>query len=176
MPKRFLPLIIFSALIILLSIGLTLNPKDVPSPLVNKPANHFELPRLYADESFNSEHLQGEIWLLNVFASWCLACEAEHEKIMQFAKDANVKWIGLNYKDTEQEAKNWLDKRGNPYHAVVQDASGLTGINWGVYGVPETFVIDKQGIVRHKFTGPLNAKSIKETLIPLLNKLAKESS
>ncbi|MDX1353597.1 MAG: DsbE family thiol:disulfide interchange protein [Thiomicrorhabdus sp.] len=174
MKRQMIPLAIFAGLVVILTFGLTLNPKDVPSPLIGKPALTFELPRLFADEAFSSKQLHGDPWLLNVWASWCVACKQEHQNLMVFAQKNSTPLIGLNYKDTPNEAKQWLDKLGNPYSYVVQDTHGLTGMNWGVYGVPETFVIDQQGVIRHKFTGPLTRKRIDEELMPLLQKLHHE--
>lgn len=171
MKKQMIPLSIFAVLVIILAIGLTLDPKQVPSPLVGKPAANFTLPQLYSNSPFSPQQLQGQVWLLNIWASWCVSCKQEHKLLVAFSQDFPIPIVGLNYKDDIQEAKNWLNELGNPYQFTVQDSQGQAGIDWGVYGVPETFVIDSQGIIRHKFTGPLTKESINNTLIPLLNEL-----
>lgn len=153
--KRFIPLIIFSALVILLAIGLTLNPRLVPSPLIGKPAPEFELPVLGEDRVFTDKDLKGRITLLNVWASWCYACRIEHETITQLSR-SGLRVIGLNYKDKTQDAKDWLRQFGNPYQVVIEDATGRISIDWGVYGAPETFLIDHDGIIRHKVVGPVS--------------------
>lgn len=168
MKKQSMPLIIFGVLVIFLAIGLTLDPKEVPSPLIGKPASEFSLPELYTQEPFSPTQLQGEAWILNIWASWCVSCRQEHELLVEFSKENPTKIVGLNYKDTTDEAKAWLKELGNPYQITVEDQQGRAGIDWGVYGVPETFVIDKAGIIRHKFTGPMTKKRIKNELLPLL--------
>lgn len=176
MKKQSMPLIIFGALVIVLAIGLTLDPKEVPSPLIGKPASEFSLPELYTQEPFSPTQLKGEAWILNIWASWCVSCRQEHEVLVEFSQKSNTKIVGLNYKDTTDEAKSWLKQFGNPYQITVEDQQGRAGIDWGVYGVPETFVIDKQGIIRHKFTGPMTRKRVNDELLPLLAKIDKEPS
>lgn len=171
MKKQMIPLSLFAGLVVILAIGLTLDPKSVPSPLIGKPAAQFDLPRLFSHESLTAKQLEGQPWILNIWASWCVSCKQEHQNLMAFASKHPTTIIGLNYKDTPNEAKAWLTALGNPYTFVVQDTNGQAGIDWGVYGVPETFVIDQQGIIRHKFTGPLTQQHINEELIPLLKKL-----
>jgi len=175
MKKQMIPLSIFAALVIFLAIGLTLNPKDVPSPLIGKPAAEFKLKQLGSDEPFSPSQLKGKVWILNIWASWCVSCKQEHKLLVDLSNNEVLKnqyaLVGLNYKDTTTEALDWLQKYENPYHFVVEDPNGRAGIDWGVYGVPETFVIDKEGIIRHKFTGPLTKTLVKETLIPLLKEL-----
>lgn len=153
--KRFMPLIIFGAMVVLLAIGLTLNPRLVPSPLIDKPAPVFELPLLFKEGSFSNEDLLGHVTLVNVWASWCFACRQEHEVVKNLAR-SGVRVVGLNYKDEPSDAKNWLARLGNPYQVVAVDYDGRIAIDWGVYGAPETFLIDKQGIIRHKVIGPLS--------------------
>ncbi len=155
--KRFLPLIIFAALAILLAVGLTLEPRKVPSPLIGKPAPEFELPLLLQQGSFSHKDFMGEVTLLNVFASWCVSCRQEHEVIKHLVSNG-VRIVGLNYKDEPEDAKRWLARLGNPYHVVIADYDGEAGIEWGVYATPETFLIDKDGIIRHKVIGPLSNK------------------
>lgn len=150
-----MPLIIFAALLVLLAVGLTLNPRLVPSPLIDKPAPEFQLPLLFKDGSFSKQDLIGHVTLVNVFASWCFACRQEHEVVKQLGRNG-VRIIGFNYKDEQDDAKAWLARLGNPYERVAVDYSGRVGIDWGVYGAPETFLVDQQGIIRHKVIGPLS--------------------
>jgi cytochrome c biogenesis protein CcmG/thiol:disulfide interchange protein DsbE len=149
-----MPLIVFVALVIFLAIGLTLNPRIVPSPLIDKPAPQFELPLLSEDGKFSNKDLIGHVTLVNVWASWCFACRQEHEAVKYLGRNG-VRIIGLNYKDEPENAKAWLAKLGNPYEAVAADYDGRVGIDWGVYGAPETFLIDQDGIIRHKVIGPI---------------------
>ncbi|MGV6808308.1 MAG: DsbE family thiol:disulfide interchange protein [bacterium] len=172
-----IPLVFFALLVGLLWFGLNNDPTKIPSPLVGKPAPEFELPRLYAaDQTVSPDDLKGKVWLLNVFASWCVSCRAEHEVVSQFIRQHQVDVLGLNYKDEEADAKVWLQQFGNPYAVIAVDITGRTGIDWGVYGVPETFVMDKQGVIRHKFTGPLTEQAVNETLVPLITTLQQEKA
>lgn len=171
MKKQLIPLSIFAVLIAFLGIGLTLNPKDVPSPLIGKPAAEFKLTELYTGEQVTKQTLAGKPWILNIWASWCTSCRHEHQLLVELSKTHPVTLVGLNYKDLEDEAKLWLKELGNPYQYTLFDPAGKAGIDWGVYGVPETFVIDGQGFIRHKFTGPLTKTSIENELIPLLERL-----
>lgn len=173
--KRFhIPLIVFFVLVIFLGIGLTLNPRDVPSPLKDKPAPAFTLPQLAAaDKGFSPAELTGKVWLLNVWASWCASCRQEHPLLVQFAKAGMVPVIGLNYKDKPADAKKWLAELGDPYMLSVVDVDGRVGIDYGVYGVPETYVIDKAGIIRMKHTGPITPDSLQRRVLPLIAELSK---
>lgn len=175
MLKFLTPLLIFVVLAIFLAIGLNLNPREIPSPFIDKPAPAFTLPTL-EDQSrtLSTADLQGKVWLLNVWASWCVSCRAEHPVLNRLAERKLAVMIGLNYKDEPDDATNWLTRLGNPYDVSVLDSEGLTGIDWGVYGVPETFVIDKQGIVRYKHTGPVTDNDVEVTFLPLLNTLVAE--
>ena len=170
--KRFMPLIIFAVLVALLAIGLTLNPRLVPSPLIGKPAPEFELPLLLKQGSFSNKDLIGHVTLVNVWASWCFACRQEHEVVKSLARKG-VRIIGLNYKDEPDDAKNWLTRLGNPYQFIAADYSGRIAIDWGVYGAPETFLIDKSGIIRHKVIGPLSSEENYEALMSVMNSLEK---
>ena len=170
--RRFMPLIAFAILVVLLAIGLTLNPRLVPSPLIGKPAPVFELPLLLKDGSFSNKDLIGHITLVNVWASWCFACRQEHETVKRLSRDG-VRIIGLNYKDEPDDAKQWLAKLGNPYQRIAVDYDGRVGIDWGVYGAPETFLIDKQGIIRHKVIGPLSDKGNFDALMSVMDSLKK---
>jgi cytochrome c biogenesis protein CcmG/thiol:disulfide interchange protein DsbE len=173
--KRFLiPLAVFVVLLVFLGIGLTLNPRDVPSPLKDKPAPAFTLPQLAAaDKSFSPADMKGKVWLLNVWASWCVSCRQEHPLLVAFAKEGKVPVVGLNYKDQLADAKNWLAKFGDPYVLSAVDADGRVGIDYGVYGVPETYVIDKAGMIRMKHTGPITSESLQKQILPLVAELSK---
>lgn len=170
--KRFMPLIIFAALVALLAIGLTLNPRLVPSPFIGKPAPEFELPLLLSEGSFSNKDLIGHVTLLNVWASWCFACRQEHETVKSLGRKG-IRIIGLNYKDEAADAKNWLARLGNPYQAIAADVDGRIAIDWGVYGAPETFLIDKSGIIRHKVIGPLSDQKNYDALMSVMNSLEK---
>jgi len=168
--RRFMPLIIFSVLVIFLAVGLTLNPREVPSPLIGKPAPEFELPLLLQEGSFSNKDLIGHVTLVNVWASWCFACRQEHETIKYLSRQG-VRIIGLNYKDEASDAKQWLAKLGNPYQAIAADRDGRIAIDWGVYGAPETFLIDQQGIIRHKVIGPLSDQAKFDALMAVMETL-----
>lgn len=168
--KRFMPLIIFVLLVVVLGVGLTLNPRLVPSPLIGKPVPQFELPLLGQPGTFSDKDLKGQITLLNVWASWCYACRMEHNMVTQLSQNG-FRVIGFNYKDEENDATAWLNQFGNPYQAVIQDIDGRVAIDWGVYGAPETFLIDEQGIIRHKVIGPLSDTEKLEALMKVVKQL-----
>lgn len=175
MLKYLTPLFLFIILAVFLAIGLKLNPKEIPSPLIDRPVPDFALPLLHIPEKkLGRANLKGRVWLLNVWASWCVSCRAEHPLLNQLAKQKTVTIIGLNYKDEPENAKRWLKMLGNPYNASVMDQDGRIGIDFGVYGVPETFVIDKKGIIRHKHTGPLTKDDISGSLLPMIQELQNE--
>ena len=171
--KRYLiPLLVFLVMLGFLAVGLGLNPREVPSPLINKPAPAFNLPTLAApDKSISSQDLRGKVWVLNVWASWCVACRVEHPVFVEYAKTGTVPIYGLNYKDKRDDALRWLGNFGNPYQQSLSDTEGLVGIDFGVYGVPETFVIDKEGVIRLKHIGPVTAEVLQGTILPLIKKL-----
>ena len=191
--NRFVwPLIGFIVLVVLLAVGLRLNPREVPSPLVGKPAPDFALPKLAAmDQTFSPKDMKGKVWLLNVWASWCVSCRAEHPILVDFSKKVDVPLIGLNYKEVRgdasfdmskinaeaektmatQRASAWLQRHGNPYALSALDLDGRVGIDYGVYGVPETYVIDKAGIIRMKHTGPITPEVFSGKLLPLVKEL-----
>ena len=171
--RRFLPLIIFAVLVGFLAYGLTLDPRRVPSPLVGKPVPVFELPLLNQAGTLSSQNLKGEISLVNAWASWCVACRAEHEVITQLSQ-SGLKVYGLNYKDEPDDAKKWLQRFGNPYFVNAVDYDGRIGIEWGVYGTPESFLIDHQGIIRHKVIGPITPSIVNQELIPLIKQIKSE--
>ena len=150
-----------------LGIGLTRNPQEIPSALIGKPVPEFSLPPVQGRTlGLSSADLQGEVSLVNVFASWCTACRYEHPLFMQLEEDGVVPIHGLNYKDRPEDAAKWLDDLGDPYTRTGADLDGRVGIEWGVYGVPETFVISKDGVIVHKHIGPVSAKDLEETILP----------
>lgn len=173
MKARYLiPLAIFVGMAVFLAIGLTLDPKKVPSPLVGKPVPQFNLTRLEDPAAtLGSEDLKGQVSLMNVWATWCVSCRAEHRVLLALAKSGKVPIYGLNYKDTRPEAQRWLQRLGNPYAANAFDADGRVGIEWGVYGTPETFVIDREGIIRDKIIGPITPEILSQRLLPLIEQL-----
>ena len=164
----------FFVLVALLAIGLTRNPREVPSPLVGKPAPAFDLPRL-ADPAarFSPAEMKGKVWLLNVWASWCVTCRDEHPVLVEFAKTRQAPLVGLNYKDPRDDALKWLARYGDPYLLSVTDTVGRIGIDYGVYGVPETYVIDKAGVIRFKQIGPVTPDILAGKIVPLIRELEK---
>lgn len=175
MGRAWLPLGVFALLVGLLYVGLSLDPKRVPSPFIDKPAPEFEVTQLHnADLVFNNELFKGKVSLFNVWATWCVSCRQEHPVLVELAKTGKVDIYGLNYKDERNAAQRWLKQFGNPYVASAFDADGRVGIDWGVYGVPETFVIDKNGIVRHKHIGPVSWQDLTQDILPLIDRLNKE--
>ncbi|MDL2336501.1 MAG: DsbE family thiol:disulfide interchange protein [Pseudomonadota bacterium] len=174
MKRYLLPLLVFVLLAGFLAVGLKRDPREVPSPLIDKSAPAFSLPQLDApDQRVAAQDLRGQVWLLNVWASWCVACRQEHPLLVELSKIGQVKMYGLNYKDKREDALGWLEKLGNPYVKSMSDTEGLVGIDYGVYGVPETFVIDKQGVIRYKQIGPVTPEALRDTLLPLVAKLEK---
>jgi len=173
LPLRFLtPLAIFAALVAFLRVGLHLDPREVPSPLIGKPAPEFALTQLDAPaQTLRRADMAGKVWMLNVWASWCDACRDEHPHLVEFAKLHAVPIYGLDYKDQRAPALQWLAERGNPYDASLFDGDGRVGIDFGVYGVPETFVIDKHGVIRFKQIGALTPEVLQDKVLPLLRKL-----
>ena len=168
------PLIAFLVLVAFLGIGLTLKPSEVPSPLVGKPAPEFTLPTLSApDESFSPESMKGKVWLLNVWASWCYPCLEEHPVITDLATTHDLPIVGLNYKDEPRDAVSWLARNGNAFESVITDQQGRVGIDYGVYGVPETYVIDKAGIIRYKHIGAVTHAEARDAILPLVRELQK---
>jgi cytochrome c biogenesis protein CcmG/thiol:disulfide interchange protein DsbE len=173
--RRFLlPLGAFIVLVGFLAVGLGLNPREVPSPLIGKPAPAFALPQLQAaNKQISTDDMRGQVWLLNVWASWCVSCREEHPVLVNLAKQNRLTIIGLNYKDERGAAINWLAQHGgDPYTVSAVDADGRVGINYGVYGVPETFLIDKAGVIRHKHIGPVTPQALEKTILPLAQQLA----
>jgi cytochrome c biogenesis protein CcmG/thiol:disulfide interchange protein DsbE len=172
MSRFLIPFGIFIVVVGFLAVGLTLNPRELPSPLVGKSAPDFSLPQLHdQDKVLSSNDLKGKVWLLNFWASWCGGCKDEHPVLIQLAQSGEVPIYGMDYKDTREEALTWLRQWGNPYPIVAVDALGRTGINYGVYGVPETYVIDKAGVIRYKQIGPLRKDILQEKIMPLVREL-----
>ena len=196
MNRYFLLFGAFLLLVILLGIGLTLNPRDIPSALIAKPAPDFRLPVLNDARAFSPAEMKGKIWLLNVWASWCVSCRVEHSVLVEFAKNnGNIPIIGLNYKEIRGDAtidsskispkdekiqattraNAWLLERGNPYTLSVLDLNGRVGIDYGVYGVPETFLIDANNTIRFKHLGPITADVLKDKILPAIAELQNAS-
>jgi len=193
--KRFLiPLGIFLVLVVFLAVGLNRDPHEVPSPLVGKPAPEFRLEQLgAAGKTFSPADMRGQVWLLNVWASWCVSCRAEHPLLVAFAKQGGLPIVGLNYKEvrgdgetdvkklaagaeaslTRQRADAWLTRHGNPYTLSVLDMDGRVGIDYGVYGVPETYLIDKAGVIRYKHIGPVTEEALAKKIVPMIAELNK---
>ena len=171
--NRFLwPLVGFIVLVVLLAVGLKLNPSEVPSPLVGKAAPAFTLPQLHAAEkTLSASDMRGKVWLLNVWASWCVSCRQEHPLLVDLAKQNILPIIGLDYKDQRPDALGWLQQHGDPYTLSIADADGRVGIDYGVYGVPETYVIDKAGVIRYKQIGPITPEVLSSKILPLVGEL-----
>ena len=161
----------FFALVALLAVGLTRDPRQVPSPLVDKPAPAFELPQLGDGSRFSPAEMRGKVWLLNVWASWCVSCREEHPVLIDFSRTKRVPLVGLNYKDARDDALKWLARYGDPYQLSVVDRDGRIGIDYGVYGVPETYVIDRAGIIRYKQIGPVTPEVMDKKILPLIGTL-----
>ena len=192
--NRFIwPLVGFVVLVGFLAVGLNLNPREVPSPLVGKPTPGFTLPQLGADKNFSPEDLKGKVWLLNVWATWCVSCRQEHPMLVEMARSQTVTLVGLNYKEirgdanydiakispesekalASERASAWLKRHGDPYALSVLDLDGRVGIDYGVYGVPETYVIDKAGVIRFKHIGPITRDVFASKILPLVGELNK---
>jgi cytochrome c biogenesis protein CcmG/thiol:disulfide interchange protein DsbE len=170
--KYGVPLLVFVLLAGFLAVGLSRDPSRIPSPFIDKPAPEFRLEQLHdAKLAFAPGDMKGKVWLLNVWASWCVSCRVEHPLLVEMSKRNLVPIIGLNYKDKREDGVQWLQKFGNPYAMSAHDFDGKVGIDYGVYGVPETFVIDKQGVIRHKQIGPITPESLEKIILPLLREL-----
>ncbi|HEX6632632.1 MAG TPA: DsbE family thiol:disulfide interchange protein [Usitatibacter sp.] len=170
--KFAIPLVIFALLVGFFAIGLTRDPREVPSPLIGKPAPQFKLTRLEAPErTFSPEEMRGKVWLLNVWASWCVSCRVEHPVLVDMSRRKLVPIVGLDYKDQRADGMKWLATHGDPYLLSAYDDEGKVGIDFGVYGVPETFVIDKEGVIRYKQIGPITPEALDRKIMPLVRKL-----
>jgi len=175
MSRRVLPLAVVVIVLVVLAFfyrGLSLDPKKLPSALLDKPAPMFNLPQLHNPAaSFTPAEMKGKVWLLNVWASWCAACRSEHPLFMQLARQGDFPIYGLNYKDRREDAQQWLRQLGDPYKVSISDIAGNVGIDFGVYGVPETFLIDKEGVIRYKHVGPVSRKDWREIIQPKMKEL-----
>ena len=190
MKKFLLPLIGFAALVVFLAVGLKRDPREIPSPLIGKPAPDFSLPTLAGDAPFfTPAEMKGQVWMLNVWATWCVACREEHPVLVAFAQKHQVPIVGLSYKEIQpqdeaakladnlklqvarERSEVWLKRHGNPYVTSVMDLDGRVGINYGVYGVPETYVIDRQGIIRYKRVGVVTPQLLADKILPLIRSL-----
>ena len=170
---RFIwPLVAFLVLVGFLYVGLGLNPHEVPSPLIGKPAPAFTLPQLQdPSKQFSAQEMKGKVWLLNVWSSWCVSCREEHPVLVELSRQNIVPIYGLDYKDKRDDGLGWLERGGNPYVLSASDADGRVGIDYGVYGVPETYVIDKQGVIQYKEIGPVTPQNLKNKILPLIAQL-----
>jgi cytochrome c biogenesis protein CcmG/thiol:disulfide interchange protein DsbE len=170
--KFAIPLVVFIALAIFLAVGLTKDPREVPSPFIGKPAPSFKLERLREpSQAFGPDEMKGKVWMLNVWASWCVACREEHPVLVEFSKRNSVPIVGLNWKDSRENGLKWLGRFGDPYALSVFDGDGRVGIDYGVYGAPETFVIDRDGVIRYKQIGAITPEALDEKILPLLKSL-----
>lgn len=172
--KFLIPLVLFIGLVVFLAIGLNRDPHEVPSPLINKAAPSFEVSQLAeAKKTFSPASMKGQVWILNVWASWCVACREEHPVLVELAKSQMAPVVGLDYKDKREDALAMLAKQGNPYVLSAFDGNGRVGIDYGVYGVPETYIIDKAGVIRFKHIGPLTMDLLNQKIYPMLTELKK---
>jgi cytochrome c biogenesis protein CcmG/thiol:disulfide interchange protein DsbE len=170
--KLILPLVIFAILATFLAVGLTRDPREIPSPLIGKPAPGFRLAQLHdSAKPFGPEEMKGKVWMLNVWASWCVSCKVEHPLLVEFSRRNSVPIVGLDYKDAREDGLKWLERFGNPYTLSAYDVDGRVGIDYGVYGVPETFVIDREGVIRYKQIGPVTQEALEQKILPLLKSL-----
>ena len=171
--KFAIPLAVFLGLVGFFAAGLSRDPHEVPSPFIGKAAPAFRLEQLHdAKAAFTPEDMKGKVWLLNVWASWCVSCRVEHPLLVEMSRRNVVPIVGLNYKDKREDGVQWLARFGNPYMLSAHDVEGRVGIDYGVYGVPETFVIDKAGVVRYKQIGPITPEALEKTILPLIRKLS----
>ena len=177
MKKKFnpwfvIPLLAFVGLVAFMAIGLTRDPHLVPSPLINRPAPNFLLPQLHVPgKTLSPAYMKGQVWLLNVWASWCVSCREEHPVLVEYSRKGSVPIIGLNYKDERADGIAWLARLGNPYKLSAYDREGKVGIDYGVYGVPETYVIDKKGVIRYKRIGVVTPDILRDKIVPLVKEL-----
>ncbi len=172
MTRFVVPLGVFMVLVAFLAIGLSRDPREVPSPLINKPAPAFQLPQLLEPaRTFSAAEMRGKVWLMNVWASWCVSCRDEHPWLLDYARSGIVPIYGLNYKDERADAISWLNELGDPYVLSAADLDGRVGIDYGVYGAPETYLIDKNGVIRFKQVGPVTPEIWEKKVLPLVREL-----
>lgn len=175
--RYLIPLILFGVLVAFLAIGLGRDPHEVPSPLINKAAPSFKLAQLKdPSKSFSADEMRSRVWLLNVWASWCITCRDEHPLLIEYARTGAVPIYGLNYKDRPEDALAWLQELGDPYVLSVSDLDGRVGIDYGVYGAPETYVIDQQGVIRFKQIGPVTPDVWTKNILPLVQELNRQGN
>lgn len=174
MSRYVIPLAIFIVLVVFLAIGLGHDPHEVPSPLINKAAPAFQLPQLHdPTRTFSAQEMRGKVWLLNVWASWCFSCREEHPFLIEYARSGAVPIYGFNLKDKREDAISWLGDLGDPYVLSASDTDGRVSIDYGVYGAPETYLIDRDGIIRFKQIGPITPDVWQKTILPLVKDLNK---
>ncbi len=175
--RRLLPLVavaLFAVVVALFAVGLTMDPRKLPSALLDKPAPEFDLPPLTdTNPGFKTADLKGQVSLVNFFASWCVPCRVEHPVLMRLAREGKVAVHGIAWKDGKKNASDFLAELGNPYRRIGFDPNNKAGIDFGVYGVPETYVVDRDGRIRYKVVGPLGPDELNERVLPLIEKLAK---
>jgi cytochrome c biogenesis protein CcmG/thiol:disulfide interchange protein DsbE len=175
MLRYLIPLVLFVVIIIFLALGLTRNPQELPSALINKPAPEFRLPQLKDPaKTFSAVDMRGKVWMLNVWASWCIACRDEHPYLFQYAKSGAVPIYGLNYKDKREDALAWLEEFDDPYVLSAADLEGRVGMDYGVYGAPESYIIDKSGTIRLKHVGPVTPDVWTKEILPLVQELNRQ--
>lgn len=172
-----IPLVVFAIVAAAFGVGLTLTPNIVPSALIDKPVPAFTLAGLPGAgpdmaKGFSNTDLTGRVSVVNVFASWCFPCRVEHPLLMRLARNPKIRIFGLNYKDRPEDARAWLKEFGNPYHRVGVDRDGRIAIDWGVYGVPETFIVDAEGRIRYKHVGPIQPPDLDEVIQPIIERLS----
>jgi cytochrome c biogenesis protein CcmG/thiol:disulfide interchange protein DsbE len=174
MTRFAIPLVLFILLVAFLAVGLRHDPHEVPSPLIDKPGPAFQLSQLKDPaKSFSAQDMRGKVWLLNVWASWCVTCRDEHPLLIQYSRSGALPIYGLNYKDKRDDALSWLGELGDPYVLSVSDTDGRVGVDYGVYGAPETYLIDRDGIIRFKQIGPVTPDVWQEKILPLAQQLNK---
>lgn len=177
MLKYLIPLGLFLVLVVFLAIGLGRDPREVPSPLINKAAPTFRLPQLQApDKTFSAADMRGKVWVMNVWASWCISCRDEHPLLLEYARSGAVPIYGLNLKDKPEDAIAWLGELGDPYVLSAADIEGRVAIDYGVYGAPETYLIDQNGVIRHKHIGPVTRAAWNDEFLPLVQQLNREGA
>ena len=177
MLRYLIPLGIFLVMVVFLAIGLRRDPREVPSPLINKAAPTFRLPQLKEpDKTFSAADMRGKVWVLNVWASWCVSCREEHPLLLEYAKTGAVPIYGLNWKDKREDALDWLGQLGDPYVLSVADLDGRVAIDYGVYGAPETYLIDQNGTIRYKQIGAVTADVWQDKILPLVQQLNREGA
>jgi cytochrome c biogenesis protein CcmG/thiol:disulfide interchange protein DsbE len=170
--RAFLPLGLFGVTAALLGVGLTLDPRELPSPLIGRSAPAFDLPLLHQPDKTSSQRdLLGTAWILNVWASWCISCREEHAALIALARSGAAPVVGLNYKDERSQALAWLERFGDPFSLSLHDRDGRLGMDYGVYGVPETFIVDKKGVIRYKRVGILTPEIVRDRILPLVKEL-----